>query len=424
MSFSNGLWPCSLRSALVLASLQIGWPVLAQSLPTISPFASSQSSSVSLRQALDAAWALDAASKTQSFKQSELAARQRAALGWIAGEPSVTLAHRTDRLNANGGLREYEAEIDLPLWNRRTQAATKQTIFADEQLLASSVQLAKRKIATTLLTLAADYAFSNLEHVLALRKIAEAEVLAADTERRMRAGDVARLDTLQAQSALLQAKSQGTIALNSKHRLQAQWKALTGLESVAALPTDSRTPAAPASLEQHPAVQSANLQLSASQAKLRLAETDLRDPMALALGITRERSGFAAASDSSLRIALRIPLGGESRNQPRIAAARSETAQAQAELETIQRNTQQEIDGARLALRNAQTSRESALERAQLATQMQTLITQAYRLGDRDLPTRLRADSEKNEADLAAERTQIELRRATAHLELTLGQLP
>lgn len=424
MSFSNGLWPRSLRSALVLASFQIGWPVLAQSLPAISPFASSKSSSVSLRQALDAAWALDAASKTLSFKQSELAARQRAASGWIAGEPSVTLAHRTDRVNTNGGLREYEAEVDLPLWNRRTQAATQQTIFADEQLLASSVQLAKRKIATTLLTLAADYAFSDLEHVLALRKIAEAEVLAADTERRMRAGDVARLDTLQAQSALLHAKSQAAVALSSKHHLQAKWKALTGLESVAALPTDSRTLATLASLEQHPAVQSANLQLSASQAKLRLAETDQRDPMALALGLTRERSGFAAASDSSLRIALRIPLGGESRNQPRIVAARSETAQAQAELETIQRNTQQEIDAARLALRNAQVIRESALERAQLATQMQTLITQAYRLGDRDLPTRLRADSEKNEADLVAQRTQIELRRAAAHLELTLGQLP
>ena len=70
-----------------------------------------------LKQALDAAWQLSGSIRAESNRRIELAAKEKAASSWISGEPVAGVAHRTDRLSQNEGFREYEAEIELPLWN-------------------------------------------------------------------------------------------------------------------------------------------------------------------------------------------------------------------------------------------------------------------------------------------------------------------
>jgi len=63
-------------------------------------------------------------------------------------------------------------------------------------------------------------------------------------------------------------------------------------------------------------------------------------------------------------------------------------------------------------------------ERARLSTEVQALVAKAYRLGESDLPTRLRADSEKFEADLSLARARVGLQRAVSQLNQALGLLP
>lgn len=48
----------------------------------------------------------------------------------------------------------------------------------------------------------------------------------------------------------------------------------------------------------------------------------------------------------------------------------------------------------------------------------------SYRLGESDLPTRLRAETERFEAELAHARAQIETRRAISKLNQAHGLLP
>ena len=380
----------------------------------------------SFQQALEAAWQLDSTARTVNAKQAEIAAKRQAASGWIAGAPSLSIAHRTDRLNRNSGLREYEAEVDLPLWDRSTQAAAKQQLSMEERIIAPSAQLAKLKLAGSLRSLMADDALAHLEHDLALRKVAESEQLAADIERRLRAGDVARLDALQALSSIIQARGQAAIALGAKQRILGRWKSATNLDQMAqqsAAPQSIASPA-PAVPQQHPAMLAGRAQLALAQAKLRLAETDRRDPMELALGITRERSAVGAASESNLRVVLRIPLGNDNRNMPRITSARTEVSLAQAELDTTERQLTLDISAALAALQTSQLLYKTMQERAQIVAQSQSLITRAYSLGERDLLARLRADSERYEADLAASRALAEQSRAAAQLQQALGLLP
>ena len=68
----------------------------------------------SLREAVQAAWALSPQARALQNRQAELDARDRAAASLIAGPPSVGLAHRNDRVGRNGGLREYEFEVAAP----------------------------------------------------------------------------------------------------------------------------------------------------------------------------------------------------------------------------------------------------------------------------------------------------------------------
>lgn len=396
-----------MRRALAAAVLSLGLllPAQAQTAPT-------------LRQALDAAWALSPASRAATHRLDELQARERAAQSLVSGPLSATLAHRTDRLNANGGLREYEAELELPLWNPGVRGATQRQTGAERAAFEPQQALARLKLAGELRALAAQVAQARAERELAARKLDEATRLAADVERRVKAGDTARVDALQSLAAARQAEgavAQADAALSSA---QQQWRALTGLALPAALDEQ------PGTATDHPAVLAAQAQLRAAQARLALADADRRDPMALGVGVTRERAATGAAAETSVRFALRIPFGGDTRNAARLAAARAELDTAQAEAEATVRHTAADQAAASAALDAARRNESLAAQRATLATQVQALMGKAYQLGEADLPTRLRADNDKFDADLSLARAHIDVQRAIAQLNQAFGLLP
>lgn len=417
---------CTRTWVLLGLSLCAATAALGQTAPTPAPPAS-PSSSTSLRQALDAAWALGLASRTTPARLAELQARARATQSLTAGSASVTLAHRTDQLTANGGLREYEAELAWPLWNASVRASTQRQIAAEQTALERQTALARLKLAGELRELAAGLMLARLERDIAARKHAETTQLAQDVQRRVKAGDLARVDGLMAQASMQQTDMALAQADSGLLKLQTQWRLLTGLTSVpvvletaeAALPIADRAPS-----DDHPALQAAQALLATAQAKLVLAQTDQRDPMELGLGITQERSAFGAGADTTLRFALRIPLGGEHRNAPRVAAARADLDAAQAEADAATRQVQADTAIASVALATARRNEALAAVRARLSSEVHALITRSYQLGEGDWPTRLRAENDKFDADLSVARARIDVQRAASQLNQALGLLP
>lgn len=408
-----------LPAALTLASAQTAPPRPPPSLAgTAAP-----TGGTSLREALDAAWTLSPAARSADSRRAQLQARERAASSWINGSPSALLAQRSDRFNNNGGLREYEAELDLPIWSPGVRGAAQRELAALRVGFDPQLQVARLKLAAEVREAAASVAVARTERDLAERKHSEALTLAQDVARRVNAGDSARVDGLQAQSLAQQAASGREQAQQALARLQNQWLALTGLAGVPLL--DETQPSAnPVLSPEHPALQAAQTRVQAAQASLELSETDKRDPMSIGVGITRERSAFGAASENSVRLAIKIPFGTDNRNAPRIAAARAELDAAQAELDATQRQVQTELASALAELDAARRTQASMAERARLGQEVQVLVAKAYRLGESDLPTRLRADSEKFEADLSLARARVGLQRAISQLNQALGLLP
>ncbi len=403
--------------AAVLSALLCAGNTLAQPAPT-------------LREALDAAWALAASQRSLPQRIAELDARVRATDAWAAGPSTVTLAHRTDLLSGNSGLRELEAEVAVPLWNTRTRSASRAQIDADRALLERQVSAARLKLAGEVRELASLAALARAEQALATRKLAEATTLAQDVERRVRAGDVARVDSLQAQSVVQQANVSLVHAQGAIWRVQSQWQALTGLATVADAASDSAPPNSTLTITleamkaDHPAVAAATAQTQAARSRLQLAEADRRDPMELSVGSTISQGGFGASAETSLRVAVKIPLGGDIRNGARIAAARAELNVAEAEGDAVTRQVNAELAVTRAEVVAARASEEALQARAKLSAEAQALYAKAYRLGESDLPTRLRAENERFEADLALGRARIEIQRAQSRLHQSLGWLP
>jgi len=374
--------------------------------------------SSSLRNAVEAAWALSPQAQALSSRQAEFVARTQAASALFAGPPSVSLAYRSDRPVRNDGLRESEAALAFPVWAPGVRSATSASTQADRDAFEQELVLAKLRTAADVRELAAQAALARNEVLVAKRKQQEAALLSADVERRVKAGEVARVDLLQAQAFQRQAAAAESQATSALARVSGLWRALTGLDDLAELDEVM------GAVRESPAIMAAEGKLRAAQAKLALTETDRRDPLEVGVGVTRERPAFGSPSDTSLRVTLRVPFGTHGRNAPKLAAARAELDVAQAEALAVARSVRSGQETAGIELEAARRSEALAAERERLSTEAQGLIGKSYRLGESDLPARLRADSERFDAELAHARARVETRRAISQHNQAFGILP
>lgn len=379
--------------------------------------AGAQTARPTLREAVDAAWSLSPQARALDSRQAEFDARARVATGFLAGAPTVSLAHKAGR-GAASGARETEAEISAPLWQPRLRSATANQVETDRMALGAQMAATKLRMAAEVRELAAVAALAEVERELAARKVSEARAGAADTERRVKAGDSARVDALRAQSALREAEAAQAGAEGAVARSLANWRAFTGMAQPASLDD------APGPQGAHPLLQAAEAQARAARSKLEVADADRRDPMEVGVGLVRERPGAGAPTESAVKLSLRVPLGGDIRNGARIAAARAELDAAEAELDSARRQAASEREAASAELEAARLAERLATDRERFAREAQELIAKSYRLGETDLPTRLRADAERFAAELAKVRATIEARRALSRLNQANGAMP
>ena len=120
----------------------------------------------------------------------------------------------------------------------------------------------------------------------------------------------------------------------------------------------------------------------------------------------------------------RIPFGGGPRHDSRVASARADAAEAQAQLALDRTRLQSERDAVVARVDAARVQLAAAERRATLARETRGFFEKSFRLGETDLPTRLRIDAEAHEAERQAARSRIELAAAISAWRQALGLLP
>ncbi|WP_281358733.1 TolC family protein [Aromatoleum evansii] len=394
------------------------WSSLAAAQPDPSP---ESDGSVTIRSVVAAAWERSAASRATGARRELAQARRSAADGWMATPPSLTLLHTTDRLNRNDGAREVEAELEVPLRTPGVRAAGAATAEAEATVLEGELTAARLGVAGEVREAIWKLRLTHTEVEANERRVADAEALAADVERRVRAGDLARVDANNARASVLIARVALADAVARVQREQRLYAALTGN---APIPGDTESPPASAELDAHPLLIAARAAADLARARLHEASTATRDHPELILGVKRERGEFGEHYANTTSVGVRVPFGSEARNRPLIGAANAEVIEAETTATQQRERLRAEAEAARAEVEQAQQAEAFAAERARLAADSRQLLAKAFELGQIDLPARLRAESEAYDADLALSRARLDSGRAASRLKQAYGLLP
>jgi len=352
----------------------------------------------------------------------EQTARESLADAWLADAP--TLASGIKAANRENA-REYAVELSAPIATPARRKLLVASARSESAVYAAAIEQQKLKLAGEVRDAFWAMQFALAEKALAADDVYRAEALSADAARRAAAGDVARVDSLQALVSLRTAQAQ---QLEAAQRVQAARRTLQSLTAspIAAELSDaaeSRSVAASAALAAHPLMRQAEATADLARAKRGEASAMPGAAPTLSLALTNERSSKGTPA-STARIGVAIPLGGATRSAPRIALAEAELAEALASTRQLRRQLEIDADGAAQAVTAVEHRIAALAERARLASEVADLYARAYRLGELDLPTRLRTEGERATAQLALSRARIELKHAQSRVNQSLGLLP
>ncbi|SIQ06605.1 outer membrane protein, cobalt-zinc-cadmium efflux system [Aromatoleum tolulyticum] len=377
--------------------------------------------SVTIRAVVAAAWQRSAASRATEARRELADARRNAASGWMASPPSLTLVHTSDRLNRNDGMREVEAELEVPLRTPGVRAAGAATAEAEAAALEGDLASARLRIAAEVREAVWSLRLARNDLDANERRVAQTEALAADVERRVRAGDLARVDANTAHAAVLVAKAALAEVVARVRREQRLYEALTGVVRV---PADTEPAPETGDLEAHPVLIAARGAADLARARLHEAGTATRDSPELILGMKRERGDFGERYANTTSVGVRLPFGSDARNRPLIGAANAELIEAETTATLQRERLNAEVEAARADVELARQAETFAAERARLAADSRQLLVKAFEFGQIDLPARLRAENDAFDAELALGRARLESGRAASRLKQAYGLLP
>jgi len=381
----------------------------------------------SLSRTFDAAWERSPEGRAQAQRRAGAEARQAVAASLTPEPASVELAARSDRFNRDTGAQEVEVGLAVPLWLPGERGAARAVADAELATLDARQTVARLTLAGEVRELYWNWRAAEIEGELARARHDHAAQLAVDVQRRVRAGDLSRADQYQAEAALAAAEAALAEAAANTSVLRRQLAARSGLPVTADSPLAMEPEPALAagdSLTTHPLLDEATRRIALARGNRALASAQSRANPELTIGTRRERAAFDAPYEQSLQLALRIPFAAGPRNQARLAEAHADQLAAESQQAVDRERIAADIAGAQDRLAAARTRLAAAGKRARLLQETRGFLDKAFRLGEADLPTRLRVEFESFEATRQEARSRIELAQAISRLRQALGLLP
>lgn len=383
-------------------------------------------SAPTLKTLFEAAWARQPEAQALQARREAVGAQRRAASSWTPEPPALEASHKTDRLTRNDGARELEVGVAVPLWLPGERRGAGALADAEAAAVESRVDAARLRLAATVREAWWSWQRAGVEVDIARAQLDSARRIASDVARRAKAGELARADQNQAdgavaasEAALAQAQAAATVALQLV-------KALSGAPTVPAPAAiaAAEPESAPSEARVHPALAELQDRAAVAERSAALASTQSRGNPELTLATTRDRGASGERYGQTLTLAVRIPFGGGPRHDAKVASARAEAAEAQAQLDIDRARLQSEREAAQARVDAARTQLAAAERRAALARETRGFFEKSFRLGETDLPTRLRIEAEATEAERQSARSHIELAAAISAWRQTLGLLP
>jgi outer membrane protein TolC len=367
------------------------------------------------------AWQRSVAGRSQSARAQEVEAIQARSRNWLANAPVLGHSQRSDRWSDAKGEKETETSLAATLYlpsqvNARRLHADRSRDVVVAQLASARLELAG-ELRKRFWDAAAAQALLD-ERGNHLKYTGE---LADEVTRRVAAGDLARSDSLLAQQELATARILAMQADSALRAAQAQLQLLTASTALPAAVPEALADRVPAP---HPRLSVSAAAEQQADAALQLTQAERLPNPTLSLALRREQEARFAMPERSVGIAVHIPLGSAGRNRVAEAQALAQKAATGTEHALLAQeiSAMQALSRARLA--NARTALAAAEQRDAAMREYSQLIQKAFRLGERGLAERLRAQTLAHEAAIALRQQQIDVGRAHAEYNQASGVLP
>jgi cobalt-zinc-cadmium efflux system outer membrane protein len=396
--------------------------------------AAATSNAVTLKEVFDSAWQRQPEAQAFQKRRDAVQAQAKAASMLTPEPPALEIGQRSDWLTGNNGAREFELGITVPIWlpGQRTASADLAQVelsWLERRLLASQLRLAGSVRDAWWVWLRA-----RVDAELANEQLANAQTLAADVAKRTQAGDLAKSDQHQAEGAVAAAQALAAQSQAASAAALAQVMALTGRTVPSDLtvnaagepnpgPTPGQTPSSSPSVG-HPLLAELEDRITVAERTAQLISTQKRSNPELTLATSRERGAFGERYGQTVQFGIRVPLGAGPRHDALLATAQAEAIEVQSQRVLEQARIQADQQGAAARLAAARTQLDAVQRRAKLANETRGFFDKSFRLGETDLPTRLRMEAETAEATRQAARSQIDLASAMSAWRQSLGLLP
>jgi outer membrane protein TolC len=367
------------------------------------------------------AWQRSPLGRSQEARMDEGRALRTQSRTWLADAPTLGIAQRSDRWNDGPGQRETEASLAATVHLPGQVSARR--IFAErsQDEIRAHIAKARLELAGELRTKLWDLAAARTvleERESHLKHTGE---LADEVARKVKAGELARSDSLLAIQELANARILAAQASTAVRMAQARLELITG-SAVRMVPATE--PLAEDPGKDDPRLAAAEAEEHRAAAALAMARADRLPAPTVSVTLRREREARLLAPQRSIGFGVQVPLGSAGRNGVESARALAAQEEASAAREQAARAIAAQRGIARARLADARTALQAAEQRAVAMREYSQLIDKAFRLGERGLADQIRAHTQAHEAEIALRQQQVAVGRAHAEHNQAAGVLP
>ncbi len=347
---------------------------------------------------------------------------QQQAGALFGGDPVAGLVYRSDDADGGQGYREWEANLDLPLWlpgQRGIRRSLGKSIVSRAD---AAFNLLVWEVTGQVLERAWALRLAEGDLVQAKSQWDSAKTLEVDVKRRVEAGELARSDLVLAQQEVLARESTYLHARAAVERERSAWKAYTSFDTLPHDLSAEQLPGAELS-SSHPRLAAAELAVAQARAQQRDVRMQRRDNPVLTLYAKRDRGTGRDPYNNSLGIGISVPFGSRAAAAPRIAEAGLALTEAQAAWALEERTLRLELEQARQEVLRATEDLALAQQRSQLAQARIRFAHRAFELGEADLYQLLLAREQFAAAARELERYRLERMHMIARLNHIRGEV-
>jgi cobalt-zinc-cadmium efflux system outer membrane protein len=355
--------------------------------------------------------------------QGEIKASNINAQSLLPGAPAIALRHQSDAVGSHRGEREWEAELEMPIWLSGQRNA--RLNYADN--IQSTLDMGKESLELRVAGLVRDaiwdIKYNEQTALLYLASVDEAQKIEQDVSKRLKAGELAKTDLMFAQNETLKAKAVSLKAHAEWQHAKFRYVALTGLNEMPSQPEEPLSTIAEIT-RQHPFLKEMQSKMQIAEGERALAAIQSRDNPQLIVSTRGIRGGFDTTTNQSIGLKVRIPFENKGRSATAIAKAESSIANVMADNQQLLLDMNAILHEVEHNLTVTESELALVKQQSDIAQASYDLAKKAFSFGETDLVNLIRIKAQAFDAQRAVISTNIQLQWAIARYNQAVGVLP